>query len=482
MRRPFSATRTSVLVITAVILGANPGGVNPVKAASSPFAVDAVLSDQAAASVTAAEDRSVVRSRFVALDAVTLPNPRIRRQLVREPSLSLELFPDVSIVAVFDRFDPHPTGVTWVGHVDGVPGSAVTLAYGDRLMTGSIIMPTGTFQIRPAPDAVRAANPQVSGEVHVIVQVNQAALPREADPIVPVFSPEALELAGDSPMADSASSIDVMVVYTSLAQQWAGGAAGIANLINVGISETNTTYGNSDVKQRVRLVHTALVPYVEVSSFSTNLTNLRVGGGTLSTVATLREQYRADLVMMLVHPPSPDFCGIAYVMTNVTTAFASSGFSVTDTSCVTPGLTMAHEWGHNMGAQHDWYVSAAVAPYVYSHGYANTRPGQRWRTVMSYNDVCAVQGFNCTRLLAWANPDAGLSPFCAGGNFLCRGNLWYLPGEGGTGIRSGTRSDCQVGVIPTQDCDADDHRTLNNTALTVANLRQSASSTTSNKR
>jgi hypothetical protein len=101
---------------------------------------------------------------------------------------------------------------------------------------------------------------------------------------------------------------------------------------------------------------------------------------------------------------------------------------------------------------------------------------------MSYNDVCAVQGFNCARLLAWANPDAGLSPFCAGSNFMCRANLWYVPGDGGPGIRGGTRTNCQAGVIPTQDCDADDHRTLNNTALTVANFRQLVPSTASRKR
>jgi hypothetical protein len=470
------------LVVAALVVVTNPGWLNPVIAAPSLFATDAVLSADTVAQVNATLDRGVMRSRLVALDANTLPNPMSRPQLVREPSLSFELFPDVYIVAVFDRFDPNTAGVTWVGHVEAMPGSSVTLAYSGRLLTGSIITPTATFQIRPAPEAVRATVPQASGEVHVIEQVNQAAYPRGAEPIVPAYSPEALATADARLMADSGGTIDVMVVYTSLAQQWAGGAAGVVNLINLGISQTNTSYANSDVKQRVRLVHSALVPYAEVSSFSTNLNNLRQGGGTLSSVPALRDQYRADLVMLFVHPSQPDFCGIAYLMANVSTAFASSAFSVSDTQCVSPVLVMAHEWGHNMGALHDWYVSPGVVPYTYAHGYANWRSGQRWRTVMSYNDVCAVQGFNCARLLAWANPDAGLSPFCAGSNFMCRANLWYVPGDGGPGIRGGTRTNCQAGVIPTQDCDADDHRTLNNTALTVANFRQLAPSTASRKR
>ena len=481
MRRPFSAVRAGVLVGASLVVAANPGWLSSVAAASSPLSTDAVLSGAAVAQINATADRSVMRTRLVSLDVATLPNPRMRAQLVREPSLSLELFPDVFIVAVFDRFDPNTTGVTWVGHVENIPGSAVTLVYSNRLMAGSIVMASGAFQIRPAPEDVRVANRQATGEVHVISQIDQAALPREAEPIVPTLAPAAIEAARDDAMTDSAGTIDVMVVYTALAQQAAGGAAGITNLINIGISETNTTYANSGVLQRVRLVNAALVPYVESGSFSINLTDLRQGLSGLGGVLALRDQFKADLVMMLVHPAGADACGIGYVMTNVSTSFESAGYSVTDTVCVTPGLTMAHEWGHNMGAQHDWYVNSSVLPYTYAHGFANTNVGQRWRTVRSYNDKCAVQGFNCTRLLAWANPDYRLNPFCTGGSFVCNGNLWFLPGEA-MGIPSGTKSNCTVGSLTNNDCDADDHRALNNTALTVANLRQGGTSTTSGRR
>lgn len=481
MRRPFSMLRAGVLVGVGLVVALNPGWLSPVGAASGLLAADAVLEPSAMTQITAGLDPTVMRSRLVALDVATLPNPATRPQLAREPALSLELFPDVFIVAAFDRFDANTSGVTWVGHVDGVPGSAVTLVYGGGLLTGSVVMPTGTFQIRPASDDVRAANPQASGAVHVITQVNQAAFPREADPIVPEIPADAVTAAADVVMADTAGTIDVMVIYTALAQQHAGGPTGITNLINIGISETNTTYANSGVLQRVRLVHTALVNHTEVSSFSTNLSSLRQGLGGLSGVSALRDQFKADLVMMLVHPSGADACGIAYVMTTVTTAFEPFGYSVTDTGCVSPNLTVAHEWGHNMGAQHDWYVSAAVLPYTYAHGYANTKPGQRWRTVMSYNDVCVDQGFSCARLLAWANPDYRLNPFCTGGSFVCAGNLWFLPGEA-MGIPGGTKSSCTVRNLANNNCDADDRRTLNNTALTVANLRQSASSTASGRR
>jgi hypothetical protein len=337
-------------------------------------------------------------------------------------------------------------------------------------MYGSIIMPSGTFQIRPAPENVRGANRPPVGELHVVSEIDQASLPREAEPLVPVLSEAEIEASRDVAKADTGDFIDVMVVYTPTAQQAVGGATPMTNLINLGISETNTSYANSDVRQRVRLVHAALVNYTESNEFSPNLTTLR--GGGVPGVSTLRDQYRADLVMMLVHPARPDACGIAYVQTSVSAAFQSAGFSVTDTNCVSPGLTMAHEWGHNMGAQHDWYVNASTLPYTYAHGYANTKAGQRWRTIMSYNDACAAQGFSCTRLVAWANPDARQNPLCTAGTVTCRGNLWHVPGEG-MGVPAGTRSNCAVGVLTANDCDADDHRALNDTASTVANFRQS---------
>src|SRR4029453_14852565 len=120
--------------------------------------------------------------------------------------------------------------------------------------------------------------------------------------------------AAQTPMTDTSGVIDVMVLYTALAAANAGGSAGIANLINLGVSETNTSYANSGVAQRIRLVYSAQVPYAEVSGFSTNLTNLRNGNGALSGVAALRETHHADLVTILVHPPGPDAVGMRLLL------------------------------------------------------------------------------------------------------------------------------------------------------------------------
>jgi hypothetical protein len=419
-----------------------------------------------------AGDPGVRRSRLVQVNVNALPVPPADAfsarpaAPVRQPVLTLELFPDVFVAATFDRFDPNPTGVTWVGKVAGDARSSVTLVYGQGQLTASLLTATGTYTIRPAGDGV-----------HVIAEVDQALLAREAEPLPVTYSTAELEAASDVIMGDTAGVIDVMVVYTPIARTHAGGQNAIEQLIATAVSETNTSYANSQITQRIRLVHTALVEYTEVSEFGTSLAALRAGTGAgLEGVAALRNQYAADLVMMLIHPTSPSACGIAYVQNTVSSAFAPSGYSVTDTSCMSPGFTFAHELGHNMGAHHDWYVSSSQFPYPYAHGYVNPNVGHRWRSIMAYNDRCSVAGFSCRRLLAWANPEQSINPYCEfGSGFVCNQSLWYVPGVR-MGVPPGTKANCQTGQLNSIECDADDRRALNNTAMTVANFRQSVTS------
>jgi len=420
------------------------------------------------AAAAQADDPTVIRSRLMAVDVNALPGPADRR-LLREPPVTLQLFPDVTIVGTFDRYDPNPDGMTWMGHVEGVPASFITLVYSGGLMAGSIVTPNALYRIAPAPAEARAASSNAA--LHVVSEIEQDAFLREAPPIDVQFSDADRAAAAKTAMTDTAGVIDVMVLYTALAAANAGGPAGITNLINLGISETNTSYANSGIAQRIRLVHAAQVPYSEVSGFSTNLTNLRNGSGALSGVAALRDTYHADLVTMLVHPPTPDACGIAFLMTSVTSAFASSAFSVTDTSCVSPNYSFAHELGHNMGARHDWFVDNGTTPFTYAHGHVNAASTQRWRTIMAYPDQCTAQGFNCTRLLFWANPQTKYLGFCGRGTNCDGLQYWFFPGVP-MGIAAGTSASCQSGNTTTTNCDADDSRTLNDSALTVANFRQ----------
>ena len=402
-------------------------------------------------SVTSQSEPTVLRSRYAAINFNGLPTRAFAQATpavgVRFP---IDLFDGESITAVFDHFDPNSTGVTWVGTVEGVPFSNVTLVYGAGTMTGNINLPDRVFSIRPASTAAGVRRFSDGSVVHVLAEINQNAFPPEAPPIPVEISDAQMLSAADAPMADTADFVDVLVVYTANAAASAGGA-GIINLINLAVSDTNTSYANSGVTQRIRLVGTQQVAYAEVGTFSTNLNNLRSGLQGLQDVAAVRDALGADLVAMLVRPSTtPDACGIAFIMTSVSTAFAPNGYSVTDTTCIS-NLTFPHELGHNMGLRHDWYVDNGLTPFVYGHGHVDT--SARFRTIMSYPDLCSSLGITCTRLMAFSNPSLTFN-------------------GAPTGVPAGTRSNCPLGIFTTPPCDADEHQVLNMTAVTVANFRQ----------
>src|SRR6187401_1589276 len=95
-------------------------------------------------------DPTIVRSRYVLMTTGILPVPSPDQQPgLPTPNIRLDLFDDVSVVAVFERFDLNPQGVTWVGHVQGSEGSTVTLVYSaDGLVQGNVTMLDGTYTIR----------------------------------------------------------------------------------------------------------------------------------------------------------------------------------------------------------------------------------------------------------------------------------------------------------------------------------------------
>jgi hypothetical protein len=239
-----------------------------------------------------------------------------------------------------------------------------------------------------------------------------------------------------------------MVVYTEATRTAAGGTDAIVAEIYLAVAETNQAYLNSDIAQRLRLVHLAEVAYTESGSTETDRDRLRDPvDGHMDNVHTLRDTYAADVVALIVEN-DPDWCGFAYVMGTVGNAFESSAFCAVKRSCATGNYSFGHELGHIMGARHDRFVdNNDNSPYVYNHGFTKpmpTAPATPWRTVMAYNDGCLDVGVSCDRKQYFSNP-----------------NINYPVGGDAMGVANG----------PEQ---ADNHQTLNNTALTVANFRCSS--------
>jgi Metallo-peptidase family M12/Secretion system C-terminal sorting domain/Bacterial pre-peptidase C-terminal domain/Fibronectin type III domain len=210
------------------------------------------------------------------------------------------------------------------------------------------------------------------------------------------------------------STIDIMVVYTQQAENsWGGVSSTIANITQA-VTNMNASMSGSGINNvTFRLVHTEKVNYTESGDFNTDLVRLAGSSdGYMDNVHALRDQYGADLVSLIIGSPTSS-CGIGYLNTNPTSYSSGNAFNVSLYSCVVGNFTMAHECGHNMGLRHDWYVDASTTPCSHQHGYVNqvalaqgtsSPSSSRWRTIMAYNDRCAVAGFDCTRINLWSNP------------------------------------------------------------------------------
>jgi len=396
-------------------------------------------------SIDRAGEPTVLRSRYVDISLdLLLGEDGAPRELDGNP-ITLNFFVGTALGAVLDRVEPgYGGGFVWTGRVQGEPLSLVTLAVKDGVMAGTVLLPGGVFEISYAGNGM-----------HAVSEIDQSAFPPEAEPIVPALPEVETTDAIPTAVADDGSIIDVMVVYTQLARSEAGGTTQMLNLINDAINQTNSTYANSQIAQRLRLVHAAEVSYGE-SGIDVDLTRLRNNGdGYMDIVHTWRNTYGADEVALIVeYGPTYPYCGIAYLMDSLSTGFESYAFATIERECVTGNLSFAHELGHNMGAHHDWYVNDSTDLFTYSHGKVNVYYG--WYTIMSYYSECYYRGYSCTRIPYWSNPNL----------------YWNSNPSIPLGVAGGTSTACWEGQWD-PPCDADNHRTLNESAWTVANFRQS---------
>jgi hypothetical protein len=386
----------------AAYFGATVTAATP--AAAQPSLFGTSLSVAGAADI---RDRAEVRVRTVRPDLALIPQLAAQtNDYAGLPHFNLDLFPGVE----FDAEVLHAEaiaggGTTLFVRLVGVElGNAVLVQQGDVIM-GSVTLPGGAYSIRGQADGTLR-----------IAEVAQHLLPPELEPVTVKGAPPTAadeSIAADVP-ADTGRLIDVMVVYTPSAVSAVGGASAMTALANLAVAETNQAYMNSGIAQRVRLVYQAQVSYTENTggngAFSNGLTAL--SSGSIANVATWRNTYGADEVVMLINDGT--YCGIAYLPSTISSANSGQGFAVVAWNCATGYYSFAHEMGHNMGAHHDPFVlNAGPCPdllekgaFCYSRGISHigATAGQSWRSIMAYNNECAAKVGNCTRIQYFSDP------------------------------------------------------------------------------
>ena len=402
-------------------------------------AIPALFSDaEVSGLLDPTNDRTIIRQRHIRINlGILMKADGSPKSDNKGLNVNLNLFDDVALTAVIDRTESVSAGsYSFIGHVAGIEASSVILSVYDNIMSGSITVPGASYQVR-----------YVSEGVHAAYQIDPSAFPREAPPI-PVDNTGKDSSQNSMPVGgDSGSTIDILVAYTPAARSAAGGTAAMQSLVALSVSETNTGYSQSQVSQRIRLVHSTEVAYTESSNtdagWSTDLSRLRSKtDGFMDSIHTLRDQYAADLVVLII--ANNYYCGLGYMMSTLSGTFESNAFCMVSRACVAgPQYSFAHEMGHNMGSTHDHANADGSGVYPYSFGYQS--PSKAWRTIMAY----PCTGATCPRINYWSNP----------------GLQWTATGE-------------LLGVAGTGPTAADNHSSLNGTAYTVANFRQAVIVTT----
>lgn len=385
-----------------------------------------LIPTERAGTVRSDQDETIIRRRNVLVDLRQLYNRQQERVLV-------PLFDSEVVLTRERQEETGKNGFLWQGKVAREPGSLALFSIVGEVVTGNISTQKGElYQIG-----------YLGRGVHELRQIDERKFPVEEPPDEGKREPRDKE--ADTCATDPPSDIDVMVVYTATTRAAAGGADAMQAEIYQAVATTNLTYANSNITQRLRLVHTAEVSYTETGNVTTDRDRLRgTSDGFMDNVHTLRNTYAADVVILFVE--NIGACGKAFIMESVGNAFEDRAFAVVKRSCASTNFSFPHELAHIMSARHDWFVdSTNNSPYVFNHGFTEktpTAPATPWRTVMAYVDDCG----SCPRVPYFSNPNVN---FPVGGDPM--------------GVASGSQQ-------------ANNRQTLNNTALTVANFRCSSPS------
>jgi hypothetical protein len=391
------------------------------------------LAPDAQASENMAQAGGVVQTKWVEINWHALENPQTSE-------ITINLFDGESVTAVHDRTDPSTSagGYVWVGHIEGDPYSSVTLSVVDDVLAGSI-----------SPGGIEQYTIRYQNGRQVVQEIDPGSrIEMEGPDVIPAPAVSA-QSENEATYCEDGSRVDLLVAYSTSARVFEGGTAAIEALINKRVADMNTANINSGLSFNFRLVHVMETDYEDTGNILVDLQRLvATDDDYMKDIIDAREQHLADMVSLIIgQSASLDACGIAYRMTNLSTADSETAFNVSALDYVgsptCSEFTMAHEFGHNMGNHHDRANASGSVVLPYAYGFQSLN--HTFRTIMAYQ----CSGTGCPRINYWSNPDV---------NFL--------------GEPTGIDHDVDPGNS------ADNARSMAQTAYYAANFRENCESPT----
>jgi peptidyl-Asp metalloendopeptidase len=290
---------------------------------------------------------------------------------------------EASIVARRTSLEKRSNGSTWRGEIEGTGEPVMIMRWkGGRRFSGMLTYRGDLYTLKTVTT--------VDAETHATVESSHEKMPAHHAALHSEDEGRGHAAAGRA-LAAQKVTIDVMVLYTrKVASKYLDVET---DVIAHSIEEANASFVNSDIDNiKLRLVHSQQIAYDESEGEHFNhLYRMVDGEGAFANVAALRNEKRADVVVLIVDDASG--CGLA---TRVA-ADAEDAFAVVHHACAVLTYSIPHEIGHIIGARHDSSLDRSASPFPYGHGYVN---GTKWRDIMSYKASCD----GCPRLALWSNP------------------------------------------------------------------------------
>lgn len=218
----------------------------------------------------------------------------------------------------------------------------------------------------------------------------------------PETEPHAPHMEALASTLEDRITIDIMVVYTEAARNWADsqGDMSIHSAISFAMNLAQSIFDNSETEVALRLVHAHETDYDEQAGdadmtdhlyrFATSPDYSPFGSGHngyMEEVHDLRDEYGADLMVLL--PDVPGQGGIGFVLSQ-TGGSPRLAFSVSNIRAAAISTTVfSHEIGHNMGGAHarDQQENPSDelgGVFEYSTGYRFQSGSDHFSTIMAY--------------------------------------------------------------------------------------------------
>lgn len=319
--------------------------------------------------------------------------------------------PGLFFTARVQRIETDVNGtLTLWGPLEGRESGHFSLSVTDHQALGEILLPDEQRRHVIRFDAAQDQNvsePLTDGQIDEL-PTGPSIVPPLPDPAAPAVSGADKKTMSLSDLADDGNTvIDLMIVYTPAAATWAGGTAGINNVIAQAMSRAQTAMDNSHIAITFRLVHSAQISYTESGSSNTDVDRLqKTSDGYMDEVHTWRDQYGADVVSLMT--TANDTGGLGYLLGS-TGGMPTYAFNLTRVQQAATTYTVIHEIGHNMGAHHHKAQNVQPGPGLYSYAagwrWTGTN-GIRYCSVMSYDSgTYFADGLTHTRVAYFSNPN-----------------------------------------------------------------------------